>query len=235
MPALGSQLLQTIQSIPAGVSAAAFLRHAERHPILDATDPTLAELTEAGIAAAEVFGGKIVGFDRVRLFHSPVKRCRQTAEAIARGAKKTGCAVEVVGPEDALGVDYILDLKEAGRLTVLHGEHFVRLWFGGQVAPTVIREAAQIAARKLAFMSQRLHEPAVGGRRLDLHVSHDWNIIILRELLCGVRHEDAGWLNFLDGVAFYPTADGLCATYRERAVTRALPWRFERVDGAQRS
>jgi hypothetical protein len=51
---------------------------------------------------------------------------------------------------------------------------------------------------------------------LDLHVSHDWNIIVLRELVCGVRHEDAGWLDFLDGVVFTPTAAGLRAAYRQK-------------------
>lgn len=217
----GHSLLDTLRTLPLHAPAAIFLRHAERYPILDATDPTLAELTPNGVAAAEAFGTKITGFGCVRLFHSPVKRCRQTAEGIARGVASTGCPVEIVGAEDALGVDYILDLKEAGRLTVAHGEHFVRLWFSGQVPAEVIRAASQIAARKLTFLTQRLQESSPRGRRLDVHVSHDWNIIVLRELLLGVRHEEAGWLDFLDGVAFAPLADGLHAFYRDRAVRQS--------------
>jgi len=223
----GLQLLDTIHSLPTNAAAAAFLRHAERFPILDSADPTLAEITPDGAVSAEAFGTRIRGFDWVRIFHSPVKRCRQTAECIARGISSTGCPVDIAGPEDALGVDYIVDLMEAGRLTVLHGNHFVRLWFSGQVAPTVIRAAEQIAARKLTFLAQRLQEPSERGRRLDLHVSHDWNIIVLRELVCGVRHEEAGWLNFLDGVAFSSTAGELSAVYRERRVTKPLPWSFD--------
>lgn len=222
----GLQLLDTIHSLP-NDSAAAILRHAERFPILDSADPTLAEITPDGAVAAEAFGTRLRGFDCVRIFHSPVKRCRQTAECIARGVSSTGCPVEIAGPDDALGVDYIMDLTEAGRLTVQHGNHFVRLWFSGQVAPTVIRAPEQIAARKLAFLTQRLQEQSPRGRRLDLHVSHDWNIIVLRELVCGVPHEEAGWLNFLDGVAFSPTAGGLSAVYREHRVTKPLPWSFQ--------
>lgn len=222
----GLPLLETIRSLPPA-SAAVFLRHAERFPILDAAEPTLAEITPNGAAAAEAFGAQLTGFDCIRLFHSPVKRCLQTAACIAQGAQSIGCSVELVGPEDALGVDYILDLREAGRLTVLHGNHFVRLWFSGQVSPTVIRAARQIAARKLAFLTQRLQEPCAQGRRLDLHVSHDWNIIVLRELLLSVRHEEAGWLTFLDGVAFSAHATGLQAVYRDHARVRPLPWSFE--------
>ena len=223
----GLQLLETIRSLPTDTAAAAFLRHAERFAIADYADPTVAEITPSGAAAAEAFGARVHGFDCVRIFHSPIKRCRQTAECIARGVLSTGSPVEIVGPEDALGIDYIFDPKEAGRLTVLHGDHFVRLWFSGRVASTVIGAPEPIAARKLAFLTRHLREPSSQGRRLDLHVSHDWNIIVLRELLCGVRHEEAGWLNFLDGVAFAPTAAGLHAAYRDRTVTKPLPWSFE--------
>ena len=37
-----------------------------------------------------------------------------------------------------------------------------------------------------------------------------------------------GWLDFLDGVAFAPVAGGLNAVYRDRSVTKPLPWRFAR-------
>ena len=219
----GLQLLETLRSLPTPAAAAVILRHAERFPILEATDHTLVELTPDGTVAAEAFGARIVGFDCVRIFHSPVKRCRQTAECIARGVSSTGCPLEIAGPEEVLGVNYIIDPMEAGRLSLVHGDHFIRLWFSGQIAPTVIRAAEHIAARKLAFLTQRLQEPCPRGRRLDLHVSHDWNIIALRELVCGVRHEEAGWLNFLDGVVFSSVAAGLHAVYREHAVTRPLP------------
>lgn len=222
----GLELLETLRSLPTSAPAAVFLRHAEREPIVDSAEPTLAEITPAGAGAAEALGAQIRGFGCVRLFHSPVKRCRQTAECLARGVSSTGCPVEIVGPEPALGIDYILDLKEAGRLTVLHGNHFVRLWFSGQVAPNVIHAAQRIATRKLAHLMRRLDEPCAQGRRLDLHVSHDWNIIVLRELVLGVRHEEAGWLGFLDGIAFAPVATGLQAVYRDRTVTRSLPWTF---------
>ena len=222
----GHTLLETLRSLPAQSNAAVFLRHAERFPIVAATDPTLAELTPSGHAAAEAFGTRISGFARVRIFHSPVKRCRQTAEGIALGLGATGCPVEIAGPAEALGVDYIVDGAETARLSTEHGAHFIRMWFSGQVGPAVIHAADRIVARKLAYLTERLEQPVYDGRRLDLHVSHDWNILTLRERLCGVRHEEAGWLDFLDGVVFSPAGAGLRAVYGDRVVTRPWPWRF---------
>jgi len=223
----GNELLDTISSLGSAGHAAAFLRHAERYPIADPTRPTEAELTPAGMAAAQRFGARLTSRARVRLFHSPVKRCRQTAEGIARGATAAGVAVEWGGPQDVLGVDYIGDLAEAGRLTVLHGNHFIRLWFTGRIPETVVRPAVEIATAKLAYLDERLQDPAPAGGRLDLHVSHDWNVIILRELMLGVRHEETGWLEFLDGLAFASPAPGrLQAVYRKWTRTQALPWTF---------
>jgi hypothetical protein len=211
----GKELLATLSTLRAD-RAAAVLRHAARHPITDPREPLAAELTEAGHRDAEAFGASIRGFDRVRLFHSPVKRCQQTAEGVAAGAGRAGLAVELVGTSPELGVAYILDQVETGRLSGLHGEHFVRLWFTDQVSEQLIQRAPDIARRKLTYLSARLREPVASGRRLDLHISHDWNVIILRELLLGVRHEEAGWATFLDGVVFTAEEEKLRTFYRER-------------------
>jgi hypothetical protein len=222
----GHELLETIRTLSAKGKSAAMLRHAARFPIVDPTQPTLAEITPEGATAAEQFGRRIAGFEQVRLFHSPVKRCRQTAECIALGAQKAGITVEHLGPETALGVEYILDLAEAGRLTALHGDHFVRMWHDGQISAKVIRATKQIAETKLIYLARKLQEPCTAGQRLDLHLSHDWNILVLRELLLGVLHEEAGWLDFLDGIAFSLCADRLEARYRNHVQSRTLPWRF---------
>jgi len=224
----GQEILDTLRTLNSRRAVALLIRHAERFPIVDATDPTRAELNPAGRAAAEALGARLEGFSCLRLFHSPVPRCQQTAECIARGAESAGLDVTLEGPQDPLGIDYILDLAEAGRLTARHGDHFVRLWFSGKISAGVIRPAAEIAAEKLAYLTARLDDAAAPGR-LDVHISHDWNTIILRELMLGVRHEEAGWLDYLDGVAFEPKPGALRGGYRDRTVTRSLPWRFAAV------
>lgn len=221
----GHELLNALASLPTDVPAAAMMRHAARYPITDSTQPTLAEITPEGAAAAEAMGQRLSGFGRVRLFHSPVKRCQQTATCLARGLTSTGVTVEHLGPEDALGVNYILDLKEAGRLSDLHGEHFVRLWIKRQISESVVRAAKPIVEEKLAYLTTKLTEPNPGNRRLDLHITHDWNILIMRELLLNLRHEEMGWLTFLDGLAFTQNADHLETVYRDHRRQQPLPCR----------
>jgi hypothetical protein len=222
----GHELLTAIASLSADAPAAVIMRHAARYQIANSAQPTLAEITPEGAAAAEEMGRRLSGFERVRLFHSPVKRCQQTADCLARGIQEVGIMVDHVGPEIALGVDYILDLTEAGRLSDLHGEHFVRLWMKKQISEAVVRAAKPIVEEKLAYLTTKLAEPSSGGRRLDLHVTHDWNILILRELLLNLRHEEMGWLAFLDGLAFARHADQLEVVYRDHRRRQPLPWRY---------
>lgn len=222
----GHELLATLGNLAPLGNAAAMMRHAERYPITDPKDPASAELMPSGIAAAKEFGKRLNGFDQVRLFHSPVKRCRQTAECIAEGASAKGLGVELCGSVEALGIDYILDLPETGRLSQLHGDRFVRLWFSGKISTAAIRPAVDIAEEKIAFIAGRLGEPSQGGRRLDLHVSHDWNVIILRDHMLGIRYEDTEWLDFLDGIAFSGGSGSLEAVYRNTERRQPLPWNF---------
>jgi len=219
-------MLETIGTLASDAPVAAILRHAARYPILDLARPELAEITPEGAKAAEEMGRRLRGFDQVRFYHSPVKRCQQTAECLARGVGASGVKVAHLGPEPALGVDYILDLAEAGRLSQVHGEHFVRLWIKGEVSPEIIRNTKHIAETKMTFLTRRLGEPVCGGRRLDLHVSHDWNIMVLREHLLGVRHEEAGWLGFLDGIGLCQRGGVMQVMYRQHERQQALPWQF---------
>jgi hypothetical protein len=223
----GHELLTAIASLSADAPAAAIMRHAARYEIADSAHPTLAEITPEGAAAAEEMGRRLSGFERVRLFHSPVKRCRQTADCLARGIRDVGImVVDHVGSEKTLGVDYILDLREAGRLSDLLGEHFVRLWMKKQISEAVVRAAKPIVEEKLAYLTSKLAEPSLNGRRLDLHVTHDWNILILRELLLDLRHEEMGWLAFLDGLAFAMHAGQLEVVYLDHRRRQPLPWRY---------
>lgn len=213
----GEALLATLRNeARSGHPVAAVLRHAAREEIVDPTRPELPLLTAEGHAAAEAFGASLGDFARVRLFFSPVQRCQQTAEGIARGVRRLGATAEIHGSHEALGIGYTRDRDEFGRLFELHGPHFVRLWCGGELPANVIDPADRCASEILAHIRERLAEVASTPRALDLHVSHDINIMAVREQFVGLRHEDVGWLNFLDGVAFGWRESGLRAIYRER-------------------
>ena len=51
--------------------------------------------------------------------------------------------------------------------------------------------------------------------------THDWNIMLVRETYLGVRHEEQGWAEFLDGPVLV-LHNGECRlTWRDR--TTAMP------------
>jgi len=221
----GNELLQTTKTLNAATSTALFLRHAERYELTDYRTSFAVELTPNGKQMAERFGNQLPVNKPVRLFHSPLKRCRQTAEGIARGATAAGLAVEFVGEQPILGVGFILDEAKTEKLAMHYGLDFIRAWFSGQIGSDVIKPPRQIAQEYLEYLAARLSEDALPGR-LDIHVSHDWNTMVLRELMLGIRHEEAGWLDYLDGLAIQMEHNGLQVFYREHTASQATPWVF---------
>jgi len=94
-------------------------------------------------------------------------------------------------------------LKDADHL----GQGFMRAWFEGRfdrrwLLPTP-EAADMVLSRVIDGMSSFPED------RLDIHVSHDWEVVLLREELLGVRYEDAGWVDYLSGLAFFTS----CGSY----------------------
>lgn len=204
--------------------AALIVRHAERYPITDIFRAREVGLTEKGKVDAKDYGSLLRGFDTVRLFHSPAVRCRQTSEGIIEGVRGNGTTVQCLTEIPGLCTPYIRDgqavLKEAERL----GSGFLRAWFDGKYHEGAIMPADEAADLVLSPILQRLAEPG-GAGRLDVHVSHDWEILLLREELLGTKYERDGWIGFLEGILFVPEGDGF------RAVMNGRSTRFRYAGG----
>ncbi|MBI0582939.1 MAG: histidine phosphatase family protein [Methanomassiliicoccus sp.] len=178
--------------------AALIVRHAERHPVRSIHDSLAIGLTEKGKEDAVRFGESIAGPTEVRLYHSPAVRCRETAMGIAEGLRSNG--LRVIGTEErrSLCAPYLKDervLIDADRL----GHAFMRAWFEGRFDPRWLLPTPEAADMVLSPMISGLDSISENG--LEIHVSHDWEIVLLREELLGVRYEDAGWVEYLDGLA----------------------------------
>lgn len=198
-------LTLALQSFQAGSPTALVVRHAERGPIEDLLRHEEVLLTEAGVAAARRSGQRL-GTSLsstttpavVRLVHSPVERCQQTAAALAEGLVDVGVDAALVGARPPLGASYLRDqvgLKEA---FAIHGKGFLRAWFNGEVPEETIAPAAEVV-RDVVDVVRAVCAPA-DNAPLVIAVTHDWNIAAIREQTLGLRYEDAGWPAFLDGV-----------------------------------
>jgi hypothetical protein len=154
--------------------------------------------------------------DRVVLGHSPVLRCGQTAAAIHAGLTAAARAATVIGERGHLGGPYLRDPKPALDLAAQLGHHFLRQWFDGSVPESLVQPRPDAAREQVDRALEVLDRPETP--RLAVLVSHDWNLMLVREHYFGVRHEEAGWIDFLDGVAIRRAMGGFAVGYRRCVV-----------------
>ncbi len=177
------------------------LRHAHREPITEATLSAAfgAQITETGRQEAREFGGHLDPGRPVRLFHSPVQRCEETARAVAEGAGASGRRAWVEGERRFLGASFIQDGERIVEIFAEMGlRGFVRAWYERTLAREIIEEA-ELAGRSLLLRLIGEHIPGEGSP-LDIHVSHDITVLALLGLFCDVTPREFPWPGFLDGV-----------------------------------
>jgi broad specificity phosphatase PhoE len=172
------------------------IRHAERFEITAIATSSQVLLTEKGKQDAVALGQRLAGrFGPVRLYHSPVERCGQTAECISRGITEAGGTAVLGGALPWLGGDFIQaeaafvdDEIAAAGITA-----FLRNWFDDKLPAAKIASPAQGARTELGLLARQLdNEPG-----LIIDVTHDWNIMLLLENYLGLRHEIVGMPPFL--------------------------------------
>lgn len=195
--------------------AAIVIRHAERPPIRSARGNERVGLTESGAAEARELGRGLARYPLLNILYSPVLRCEQTAEAVGSGATEAGAVLVRTGREKLLGGSYIIDHDRALTTADELGNGFVRAWFSGTLSPGLMISLGESLRMHVEFVRQGL-AAAAPPEYLNVHVTHDWNVSVLREGLFGVRNEDVGWPGYLDGVAFSTSAGRLNARYRSQ-------------------
>ncbi|MHB9110220.1 MAG: histidine phosphatase family protein [Armatimonadota bacterium] len=213
---LGDRLLAALSALPAGAPAVLFIRHSERYDIEQAAKPDEVMLTPAGEEAARAFGGRLPPARRLRVYHSPMPRCRVTAERIAEGFAAAGGQVTFYGVLDGLCRIYLTDLPGVRAVIRQYqddGRDIIRGWFDGRLDPAMI-DPCPVAAEKLLRVAEFAGDGA-GADSLTVLVTHDWELLTLRETFLGVRHEEVGWVDFLDGLAMARDGEGWLIRWRE--------------------
>jgi broad specificity phosphatase PhoE len=191
----------SLSAIPAFERMLLLVRHAERSAIIDLRSHAQVMLTEQGRLDARAFGRALgARFDRIVAWHSPIPRCKETAELLVGGAGELAPGAECVGALDWLGGEFIGGNPEWGNAQfAAHGEYgFLRRWFDGVYSRREIAPLSEAAAYMLGRIREHLsvlRGPAAVG------VTHDWNLMLLRESYLGLRHEEVGVPAFLDSVA----------------------------------
>lgn len=201
---------------PQRACTAILMRHAERGHFSHPADGALVPITENGAVEATRLGRSLAPCGPLDVVHSPVGRCRQTAEALHAGARENGASVTLSGEEPRLGGPYLLDVPAALDLAGQLGHRFLREWFDGRLPAHLFKPRRQAALEQIETVAS--HMQRVGRGTLIL-VTHDWNLLTVREELFGLRHEADAWPGFLDGLVFWRESADLRVAAGERVVT----------------
>ncbi|MCZ6869150.1 MAG: histidine phosphatase family protein [Gammaproteobacteria bacterium] len=188
--------------------ALAVVRHAAREYVEgrhDLENP----LTDEGRSMALSFGERLPADLTVRAYSSPVERCVDTAGLILEGHRAKGGAAERHRVVEGLGLFFILDQRKMFRLMRdVHGggQGFIRAWCDRRIGEDVVIPAQDAARIMLSMLASKLPP---GESALTVGVSHDFNLFMLREQLLGMRLEDHGHVEYLDGIVVFEDADGV--------------------------
>ena len=161
-------------------------------------------LTDEGRKLARRLGGAIPKSLNLRGYSSPAERCVETATLIMQAHQEVGGSATRNRVVEGLGVFYVLDqmkmfmaMQEAGSMV-----NFQKHWFSENVTPDILmpaRASAEIIAR-LAL--EKLKEKP-DRAQLDLLVSHDFTIYLLKDRLLGQDSSRYPNVIYLDGLAFF--------------------------------
>ncbi|MEZ5557271.1 MAG: histidine phosphatase family protein [Pseudomonadales bacterium] len=170
--------------------------HPDRH---DLENP----LTDEGRTLARALGTRLPKHMTLRGYASPPERCMETAQLVLDAHRDAGGAVTRHRPLEALGVFYALDQMKMWKGMKLAGGlvPYLERWFQGEV-PSDAMMAPDLAARLvLHVLADKLAAP-VASQQLDLCVSHDMTLYLLRAQLLG-EPVDGPEVAFLDALALY--------------------------------
>jgi hypothetical protein len=169
-------------------------------------------LTAEGRALALDLGAKLPKHLLIRAYASPPERCMETAALVLEGHRRGGGAATRHRPLEALGVFYALDqmkmwkgMNAAGGLVAYLGA-----WVRGEVPPDAMIPAGVASRLILRVLAEKLRQP-VAGQQLDLCVSHDMTLYLLREVLLDEPASGPA-VGFLDALVVFEDREGLWMT-----------------------
>ncbi len=200
---------------------AIMIRHAERYPINNMANALELLLTTKGKEDALILGQSLSRYSPLTIYHSPVPRCKETADSIRDGIIRANQQATIEGFLFDLGGPYITGDWYAVVKAIEEIGHtlFIRKWFNDELPTNLIMPLPEAARIQLTILVNQLRSKTCS----TINVTHDWNIMIMREYFLHLRHEDIGDPDYLDGVfAFYENSR-LHLGYHDHVTVLDLP------------
>jgi len=161
-------------------------------------------LTEEGRALSLRFGENLPQNLTLRGYHSPVGRCKETAERILSGYASKGGTATRYRPVEGLGVFYVLDQRKMYR--AMHADGgllpFTQKWFAGHQSADILMPARAAALALLDVLREKL-DRETKVQKLDICVSHDLSVLTMLDQLLDQPSSKFGNVEYLDAIAVY--------------------------------
>ena len=215
------KLLANLEKIIPGLPAVMILRHSERGEILDPSNIDI-DLTPRGLRAAYEFGIGLPLEHTYCFFHSPVTRCRETAEKIMEGFQKKGGTIKSFKPMVSLSKIRISDIteEERARFTREIFDHIANnRWsdvlmklISGYFPPKNLSQMYQERAQLTALEVLKILSKA-SPSDIIIFVSHDLHIAFYLFYWAGILQTER--IQFLDGFIFQYFDDNVTFLHRD--------------------
>ncbi len=204
----GDNTIQLIKSLHKdGINKfSVIMRHSARHYNKDITMEPFQGLTDAGKELALRLGTNLPAGLHLRLFSSYIGRCIETAYLIDKGYTNKGGRTESPLLLNAISPSYIVDFKKAIEVILkMDTPRFIRSWIEGDLSPEVIQDTESVTTSMLSCIIDSLEDTHRDS--IDIFITHDWNMYLLKELRLGLRHEQFGEVDYLEGVIIFKKND----------------------------
>lgn len=199
------------------------MRHAARKYDSDIRKEPFLGLTEEGKIKALEFGKKLPAGYELRPYSSYIGRCIETAYLMDRGYTERGGATKIPEIEETLAPFYIMDLKKIISMAASHDVFtFIRKWIDGGIPEDIMMSPYSASIQMLDFLTKGLEDD---GPVINICITHDWNMYLIREIFLGLMQEEAGEVAFLEGIAVYEKGGEIYIAGKgiERQITDILP------------
>ncbi|KON29522.1 hypothetical protein AC480_03035 [miscellaneous Crenarchaeota group archaeon SMTZ1-55] len=140
-----------------------------------------------GRRLAREFGKSLPHSYSIRLFHSPIPRCKETAEYVRKGFQQTGGS-------------------------------FGYRWLKGHFDERVIEKPEKVASKTIHGVIALMEADV--ETQMDIHITHDLNILAVRDLIAPVPNEHFDWPAYLNGIIFTHNAENV--TLIQRHVSKTI-------------
>ncbi len=203
-PDYGINTIQTIKKLHKdGINRfSVIMRHSARHYDTDINMEPFMGLTEEGKEVSLQVGANLPDGFNVRLFSSYIGRCIETAYLIDKGYSRKNGKTETNRQVKDISPFYINDFQKAIDLIIKQDTPtFIRNWIDGKISTDIIQDAKKTAEKMFACMVDRLKQTRENS--IDIFISHDWNMYLIKEFGLGLAHEEYGLIEYLEGVVVY--------------------------------